>query len=555
MSDEAKQQERESARQPMADPRLQQQRRALTTVQWAALIAGWAAALGLIVLLFWMAITRSFGLGPKIVLGATVALGVFWAVVHWESIKSALRSRGVRLGTNSFAFVLLVLGILILINYIAARHHWRHDFTENQRYSLSEQTREVVKGLDKDVTIIAFLEPEPSPLRDRLREYNMLSPKLKLEIYDPVTDRAKVEEYNVMSRDTLVIKCGDKQEKVIGGGEEQITSAILAVTSGEKTRIYFLTGHGERSIEDTGPRGLGTIKANLENQQYDVKALNLATQEKPQVPADCAVLVIAGPTEPLRDKELEAIKAYADQGGNLLVALEPNGPSLKELLEPYGIQPYEGMVYDPQWGFYGSSNFPVVADYTEHEITQGLAQIGVALPTTRAFDILDETMDESMAPDMPPDSNLKTRPLLKTSADSWVETGSLENASRDPSEPRGPLTVALLYDGSMTQPEPYGMTPPEENEDATRMVVLGDADMMTDEVVMSYGVRGNAYFVLNSINWLVANEKLISIPPKNDLPRYLTMNDRQQKFVWALVVGIVPLAIAAAGFIVWWRRR
>ena len=87
------------------------------------------------------------------------------------------------------------------------------------------------------------------------------------------------------------------------------------------------------------------------------------------------------------------------------------------------------------------------------------------------------------------------------------------------------------------------------------MVVLGDADMMTDEVVMSYGVRGNAYFVLNSINWLVANEKLISIPPKNDLPRYLTMNDRQQKFVWALVVGIVPLAIAAAGFIVWWRRR
>ncbi len=86
------------------------------------------------------------------------------------------------------------------------------------------------------------------------------------------------------------------------------------------------------------------------------------------------------------------------------------------------------------------------------------------------------------------------------------------------------------------------------------MVVVGDADMMTDEFI-SLGLRGNAYFVLNSINWLVANEKLISIPPKDNTPNFLTMNERQQKIVWVLVVGVMPLLVGVCGVIVWWRRR
>ncbi len=558
MSDETKQQDGGGdQRQPMADPRLQPEKHTHTPLEVAGVWAGWAAALGLVVLLFWMAITRSFGLGPKIILGATVALAVFWAIQHWPSIVAATRGRGARLGTNSVAFVLLVLGILVMVNYIAARHHWRHDLTENKRFSLSDQTREVVKDLDQDVTIIAFLDPQTSSpqLSDRLREYNMLSPRLKLEIYDPVTDRSKVEEYNVMSRDTLIVKSGDREERVIGGDEEQITSAILAVSSGEKTRIYFLTGHGERGVTDSGPRSLSRIKATLENQQYEVKELNLVTQAEPQVPGDCAVLVIAGPTEPIRDKELAAIRAYAEQGGNLYIALEPSGPDLASLLETYGIRPLAGTVYDPSWGFYGAPDFPVVADYGDSPITERLEQIGVALNTARAFEVLESMPeDEFMSPDMPPGQNTKARPLLKTSADAWDESTPGTGAGRDPGEPSGPLVLAVVYDGGTVEPDPYGMTPPEPDTNATRMVVIGDADMMTNEV-LSYGVMGNAYFVFNAINWLVANEKLISIPPKTDLPKYLTMNDRQLKFVWAFVVGIVPLIIAAAGAFVWWRRR
>jgi len=553
MSDEHRQPDSADGRRPVTDPRLAPDRRSMTTAEWAAVGAGWGAALLMVVLFFWMAINRSFSLGPKIVLGAIVALAIFWAVTHWSSIVSGTRTRGVRIGANSVIFVLLVLGILVLVNVVAARHHTRTDLTEKQLFSLSGQTRQIIKGLEQEVTIVAFIGPDPGQVRDRLREYNMLSPKLKLEIYDPVTDREKVEEYDVMSPDTLVVKCGDRQEKVIGGDEEQLTSTILAVTSGEKTRICFLTGHGERGVTDAGPRGLGTIKASLENQQYQVDELNLATAETPQVPGDCAVLVIAGPSEEIPQKQIDAIVAYAQQGGNLYVALEPDGPDLAALLDPCGIKPLPGMVYDPGWGLGGAAFVPMVANYTEHEITEQLRQIGVALPTTRAFEVIDTSVPDEMMMDQPPGTNTNARPLLQTSADAWDESSPAEGAQRDPSEPSGSLNLAVLYDAAMTEnPDPMGLPP--DTSDKLRMVVVGDADMMTDEFI-SLGLRGNAYFVLNSINWLVANEKLISIPPKDNTPSFLTMNQRQQKIVWALVVGVMPLLVGACGVMVWWRRR
>jgi len=236
------------------------------------------------------------------------------------------------------------------------------------------------------------------------------------------------------------------------------------------------------------------------------------------------------------------------------VAVEPGGPDLAALLVPYGIQPLPGTVYDREGALYGAASFPIVQDYTEHEITKGLSRIGVAFSTTRAFEVLDPMMEDPMAPGMPPQQSTNTRPLLKTGPDAWDESQPGEAAQADPGEPRGPLTVGVIYDGGMTQPDPYGM-PSEPDRNATRMVVVGDADMMTDEVVQNYMIQGNAIFALNAINWLAANEKLISIPPKLDTPKFLTVSAQQRKIVWAVVVGVVPLLIAFAGAFMWWRRR
>lgn len=556
MADERSGREIEERRRPKADPRLELQPREVDPLSLAAMYCGWAALVGFLLVLFWLAVTGKFGLAPKIILGVSVVLGLFWLKYHWSTLRLLASGRSARLGANSAVFVLFVLGILVMINVIAARRlvNLRHDFTENKLFSLSDQTREVVRGLDKEVGLIAFISPSGNrELEDRLREYEMLSPKLTLQTYDPMTNPEKVKEYEVTTSNTIIVKCGDRKEKVVGGDEEQLTSAILAVTRGEKAKVYFLTGHGEKPLDRADGRGLGTLKANLENQQYECKPLALSAQQQPKVPDDCAVLIIAGPTQPIGDKEMQALKAYAEQGGKLLVALEPTGPDLSELLQPYGIRPLAGTVIDPGRGWFGAAQMPMVTEFNSHPTTDALRGMALALPTTRALEVQETQPEEPMYPGAPPPAGQQAVPLMETTPDAWLETATSGKVTKDPGELGGPLVLAAAVDKSQ-QPNPYGMPEPETEEKGLRMVVLGDADMMTDEI-FSIGLQANVYFVLNAINWLMENEKLISIPPKNDLPRYLTMNQSQVKLVWVLAAVITPLLVLVAGGVVWWRRR
>ena len=563
MADETGQEDTTRGRRPMDDPRLQAQRPSLTPLQIAALWAGYAAAVLLLVFVFWMAVDSSFTLWQKLLLGVTVALGVFWGVVHHRTITGAASARGVRIGANSVIFVFFVLGIIVLINIFATRHHWRKDITEQQLYSLSEQTRAILADLDQDLDVTAFLSdvdpmtsqpnPNTAQLRDRLREYEKLSPHVSVQTYDPVLDREEAKEYNISSTsgNVVVIEAGEQQEKVYGGSEEQLTSAILALTTGEQTKICFLTGHGEFSIEDTSGTGLAVIKSIFEDQQYQVEELNLSTQENPTVPGDCSALIIPGPTQPIREAEMAAIADYAAQGGNIYLALEAGGPTFSGLLGEHGVQVREGTVRDQNAGFEGSAEIPIARITGQHRIVRNLQGLPIALARPRALDITDASMQDPMQPGMPPQQ--EAQPLLETYA-SAVLTSGAEGAG----QVGGPFTLAAVID-SGDQPQDPMMADEDQEQTGPRIVVVGDAEMLTDQFISQWpqglGIIGNAYFASNSVNWLMENEKLITIPPKEETPRTLIMTGSQKRLVWALTVGIVPMLIAIAGFVVWWRRR
>ncbi|MFW6438086.1 MAG: GldG family protein, partial [Armatimonadota bacterium] len=548
----------------MDDPRLQGGRPALSALQVAALWAGYAAAVLLLVFVFWMAVDSSFTLWQKILLGVTVALGVFWGVVHHRTITGAARARGVRIGANSVIFVFFVLGIIVLINIFATRHHWRADITEEQLYSLSEQTRAILTDLDQDLEITAFLSdvdpmtsqpnPNTAQLRDRLREYEKLSPHVSVQTYDPVLDREEAEEHNISSTsgNVVVMEAGGQEEQVYGGSEEQLTSAVLALTTGEQAKICFLTGHGELSIEDSAGTGLSVIKSVLEDQQYLVEELNLATQEEPAVPGDCSTLVIAGPTEAIREQEMEAISNYASQGGNIFIALEAEGPTFSDLLSTRGVEVREGIVRDQNAGFEGAAEIPIARLAGQHRLVRNLQGLPIALARPRAIDITDPSMEDPMAPGMSPAQ--QAEPLLESHASAVLAQPGAEQAG----QVGGPFTLAAVIDTGQQQQNP--MTPQQEQDDTgARIVVVGDAEMFTDQFISQWpqglGIIGNAYFASNSINWLMENEKLITIPPKEETPRTLIMTSSQRRLVWAISVGIIPIAIAITGFVVWWRRR
>lgn len=543
------------------DPRLMPApSEALTTLAFYGRMAGWAGGILLLAALFWASVVKTIDRTPIKVIGILAILCIaFWVYSNIHQLVVAIRTRGVQSALNSALFSVFILAILVLANYMGGRHEvFRADLTKGKEHSLADQTVKIIKDLDKKVTITAFISPEQfnyEELSRLLDEYDRKGgAKLEVHKYDFKTDIDKVQEYGARFDGTMYVESGEegakRKEEIQGGTEEQITSAIYAVSTGQKTRICVLTGHGEVTPDSAAADkpGFGMLKSILENQQYQVDTLNLITQKTPQVPGDCKLLIIAGAKYAPTPKEMAAISKYVEQAGNLLLLLEPApAPNFAEFLKAHGVTPLGGKLADPLQSAEG--NQQILATTPEnHDVTAGLQF--VVLPTAIAFDV-EEAAPPPAMPGAPPPPDQKTKSLLKTS-DAAVITGV--------SGRRGPFSTAVAVDESPAPPPQMPGMPPQEQpagERRARIIVVGDSDWVTDNFINQLGGLGrqNLAFAAMSVNWLVRNEKLVSIPPKEPVEKPFNVTDAQKRFTWALTAGIVPLLIIAAGVFVWWRRR
>ena len=538
------------------DPRLAA-RPPMSGAALGGLVAGILGAVLILAGLLAWSIKKSLLPWPLILLVLGVAGVVFYVISNKETLATFWRQKTPRIILNSAAFAVFVAGILILVNVVGIRHHYRHDFTANKEFALSEQTIKIVKGLEQPVEMIAFVTPDE--FKSRLREYESLGGKLAIHTYDPKTALDKVREYGIHSDGTIVIKCGDKKQDIIGGSEEQITSAILSITTGKKTAIYYLSGHGERRFDSASDDSVADFKKLLENLQYDVKELILARDKDPKVPADCAVLLILGPEQPLLAKETEAIKSYLAQGGKAYICLAaPPAPSLADILAPHGIKPIDGVVYDPVNNLPNAPGVTLVVQPDEDEITRSLQLF--CMPLARALEIQQSAPQQPQMPGQPPQpSAQKGSPLLETSEQSWVDPNFKPGVvpQKAPGTKAGKFVLAAKVDESSTPPPPQtppGMPPPPTPPagPGTRLVVVGDVDFLTQRVgeLQKIGLA----FSLKSVAWLAKDEKLISVPPKDHKDRAITLAGVQAKIVMILVFA-VPALILLAGISVYVLRR
>ena len=542
------------------DPRLAA-RPPMSTAVLAGMIAGCLGAVLILAGLLAWSIKKSLLPWPLVLLVVGLAGVVFNLVSNKENLATFWQQKTPRIILNSGAFAVFVLGILVLVNIVGIRHHYRHDFTNTKEFALSEQTIKIVKGLETPVELLAFVTPEyfaADEFKSRLREYESLGGKLSIHTYDPKTSLDKVREYGVHSDGTIILKCGDKKQDIIGGSEEQITSAILSITTGKKTRVYFLTGHGERRYDSSSEDSVADFKKLLDNLQYDVQPLLLARDKDPKVPGDCAVLLIFGPEQPFLPKENEAIKSYLAQGGKALICLAaPPAPNLAEILVPHGIKPMDGVVYDPVNNLPNAPGVTLVVTPDDDEITRNLQLF--CLPLTRALEVQQSAPQQPQMPGQPPQpSPQKGTPLLETSDQSWVDLNFKPGvvSQKAPGAKAGKFVLAAKVDESTAKPPPTppGMppqpTPPEAA--GTRLVVVGDVDFLSARV--GEFARIGLAFALKSVAWLAKDEKLISIPPKDHKDRALQLGGVQSKIIMILVFA-VPVLILLAGISVYVLRR
>ena len=521
----------------------------LDTLKGPALLLG---VVSLLVGLGWL-LVNGFDTWTRILLAVGILLiGVFVAIDP-EDVWRRLTAPGSLYSGNTLVLALAIIGILGLINVVAQNRHQRWDLTANQQYSLSEQTIQVVSTLPQPVHITAFYQDDDSrkqTVQDLLKEYEVRSGgEVSVEFVDPDREPARAQQAGIKEYGTSVLTMGQQRQNVTGTRESDFTTGLLRLINPQPKKIYFLIGHSERQIDGFEQSNYGQLKTSLENDNFAVETLLLAGGSP--VPEDASVLVIAQPRSPLGDEEKQAIKAYLDQGGKLMLLTQPSTPQLQQvqlsdLLSKWQVEIGSAPVAEsnPQLVLLRDPLTPIVARYPNHRITEGLGF--TFFPFTTYFNVPQDTTSGAIV----------TR-LLETSDRSWAETSSeaLTNPQAiqfdEGADPKGPLAIGLaIEDTPANQAEGEADA---EDKKKTRVVVFGSADFVANGA--SQVPSANRDLFLNAANWLAEDEQLISIRPRERDNRQLFLSAAQSNLVLFSSVLFVPLFVLAIGGFVWWSRR
>ncbi len=471
---------------------------------------------------------------------------------QWRDIAKVFQRRQARYGALTGASVLTVLAILVAVNYIGAKQKKRWDLTANKVFSLSDQSRNVVAKLDAPLQVVVFAQDTDfQRFKDRLQEYQYASKNVTTEYVDPDKKPAQARQYGVQQYGTVVLNYKGRTERVTADTEQDITNAIIKVTSGQEKKVYFTQGHGEKDTVSAERDGYNTIAAALGRENYKVDKLVIAQQGS--IPADASVVVIAGPKADFYPNEIEALKSWLGKGGKLLMELDPpdkvDAPPLTGLLalaHEWGMDAGRDIVVDVSGmgRLLGTSEaVPVAANYPSHPITDRFSYM-TAFPLARSISPVQGGVDGHTA-----------QPFIETSPRSWAETDLTSVLNSKPVEfddgkdKKGPVTIGAAV-SSKPAANPPAADAPQGPE--TRVAVVGDSDFAANSGI---GIQGNRDLFLNIIGWLSQQENLISIRPREAGDRRVTMTATQQSNVNWLALVIIPAFIFGSGVYTWWRRR
>ncbi|MBI4300363.1 MAG: GldG family protein [Chloroflexi bacterium] len=507
-------------------------------------------------------------------------LGAFNRIVH------AVTGRRGRYGVNTILMIAAFLAIVIIGNYLGRQSYRRFDLTASAQFSLSRQTNKILSNMNAPVKAHIFYSPG-DPIMDiirgkaanTLREYAFKTKKFSYDNIDMDRERAQAVQYEVAESGTIVFESGDRRQKLEPRydesgtpaffTEQDFTTAILVVTGTKQKSIYFLTGHGERDIDSGAASGYVLARQGIEGDNYLVKPLLLAsaaagqsTQEqtasqstdtskqqasvpaggKAAVPADATVVVLASPKKPLLPDERVALTDYLNDGGKLLALVDPNTPpDVVDMLGKWGIKVENGLVMDPL-NAGGDVTGPVISAFAP----------GVPITSQIQAVYFPEAVSLSQADKVPETGQVY--PLLASSADSWLKQGDTSDKKfNEATDKKGPLflgTAMMAISPKSIEAAKANQT--EATPKITRIVAYGDSDFAANDL---FYTLSNGDLFLNTLNWLAEDEELISIRPKPLEYRQLVVSKQQKNLIFYSSLVMLPLLVALAGGVAWWRHR
>src|SRR5579864_9292643 len=453
-----------------------------------------------------------------------------------------MQARQTKYAAYATVYILVILAVLVVANFLANRYNKSYDATSNKRFTLSDQTKKVVGELKQDITIQYFDRPSGMQAgKDLLDRYAGLSPKVHVQYVDYLKQPQLARAANVTREGEAIVEIGAKKEEAKTFDEEGITGAMVRALKGGERTVCVVGGSGEHRLDDSAADGLSDFQTSVQKDNYKSKSINLL--EKAEVPSDCTVLVVAGPTGDYIQAEVDAIKKYVENGGRALFMLDPplklgrreisDNKPLVDLLAGWGVTVDKDLLLDenPVSQLVGlDATVPLVTTYESHPIVTELAGTATGFPISRSLDTKNG------------DKTTVTK-LFSTSANSFSTTNLSSPEIRiDPNkDKKGPFTLAAAATYNTGKPNNQG-----------RFVVVGSSRWVSNSFLR---FNGNRNLMLNMMNWLSSDEDLISIRPKEQEDRRISLTRAQFFTLRSVSQFLLPLIVVVSGVMVWWRRR
>ena len=469
-----------------------------------------------------------------------------------------------KIGFDVVVRTVLVLAVVVMVNYLGARFFGRFYLSSQTRVQLAPQTLALLKSLTNHIDVTLYYDKQDDfypTIVALLNEYRLANPRLSVKTVDYVRDAGEAqkvkEQYklNASTDKNLVIFDCEGRVKIANGdsltqvkyepvpnpkerefrrrpvafmGEQLFTSMLLAVTSAKPFKAYFLQGNGEPALDDSG--NLGYLKFGSILAQNYIAVQNLELTGDNPVPMDCNLLIIAAPTVPLSDLELQKIKKYLADGGRLFVLFNyasVNRPTgLEPILQDWGVNVFSDFVKDRN----NSTDDIVVRKFSSHPAVNPLTQLALQVIRPRCVARMDWQNPPANAPQVDE---------LAFSSDNSVLVS-------DPAAP--PRSYPLMV--AVEKKPVAGVANPRGN---TRMIVAGDSIFLGNYCIEA---GGNRDFVSYAANWLLDRTTLLKgIGPRPVTEFRLLMTRTQQREVRWLLLGALPGAVLLFGCLVWLARR
>lgn len=469
-------------------------------------------------------------------------------------------------GSKTFLLIAIIIAIFIGINILMQKLELTPiDFSQEKLYTLTDESKEKVKNIGKEVKIYFVGYSDDDSNLDLAKQYKKVNENITAEAVDINNRPDLAQKYSIESgTQGIIVECGDRSKvltandlvtydtstyETISVAEEKFTSAILSVTSDKIPTVYFLEGYSEFSLS----KNMNYLNMYLGNEINEIKTLDVLSVGK--IPDDCDTLVITTPSKDFDDIATNAIIDYINSGRNILwlnsaMTSQKDMTNVNKILAMYAVNPFEVGIIRETDSSKMVTNSPdlIIPEIQNTTLTKDLYNSkGVIFVNATKININENNLETQ---------NVKKTELVKASEGAYFRTdfNNQQNAIAE-GEEKGAFTVGAELEKTLKEKN-------EENGESavtSKLVIFGENYFISDYQLSEssqYGAVQLAYnkdLVLNSIAYLVDRPEDITARKSTGTVTY-TATETQDTII-RVIIFAVPIAIILIGIIIWQVRR